>query len=328
MKKYLASLLAGAALCAACLPNVQAAEEVEFATVPKAVGMNWFNRMEEGVVKFDKDHADILAFQQGPSQFDAALQVQVIEDLIARKVTALCVVPFQADSLEPVLKKAKDQGIIVVSHEASNLKNIDYDVEAFNNADYGRFLMDEMAKGMNYEGQYAVFVGSLTTTSHMEWVNSAIEYQKQKYPKMELVGGINESGDNIQTAYAKTKELLRAYPQLKGIQGSSAFDVVGAGQAIEEAQLEDKIFVVGTSLVSYAGDLMETGAVDVITTWDPALAAYAMNTVAERILKKEPITDGLDLKIPGYEKIKLVDKVIYGSAWLRITKDNMDQYDF
>lgn len=92
---------------------------------------------------------------------------------------------------------------------------------------------------------------------------------------MELVGGINESSDDITNSYNKTRELLRTYPNLTGIQGSSALDVVGAGQAIEEAGLEDKVTVVGTSIVSYAGDLLESGAVDVISAWDPALAAYA-----------------------------------------------------
>ncbi|WP_283179596.1 hypothetical protein [Gemmobacter sp. 24YEA27] len=35
-----------------------------------------------------------------------------------------------------------------------------------------------------------------------------------------MVGGKVESNEQQQTAYAKTKELLRTYPNLKGIQGS------------------------------------------------------------------------------------------------------------
>ncbi len=63
--------------------------------------------------------------QQGPSKADAALQVQVIEDAIAQKPQALLVVPCEVEPVEPVLKKAKDQGIIVVTHEASNIQNAD-----------------------------------------------------------------------------------------------------------------------------------------------------------------------------------------------------------
>ena len=74
-----------------------------------------------------------------------------------------------------------------MTHEAADAKNAVYDLEAFDNAAYGRHLMEEMAKRMNYEGQYAVFVGSLTQTTHNAWVDAAIALQKEKYPKMELV---------------------------------------------------------------------------------------------------------------------------------------------
>jgi simple sugar transport system substrate-binding protein len=39
------------------------------------------------------------------------------------------------------LKKAREQGIVVISHEASNQENIDYDIEAFDNAAYGVHFM-------------------------------------------------------------------------------------------------------------------------------------------------------------------------------------------
>jgi simple sugar transport system substrate-binding protein len=113
------------------------------------------------------------------------------------------------------------------------------------------------------------------------------------------------------------------------MQGSSANDVVGAGQAVEEAGLQDKIAVVGTSLVSMSGKLVETGAVDLISFWDPALAGYAMDKLALMILNGETPVDGIDLGLPGYEKITLVNgKVFYGQAWIDVTKENLGDYDF
>jgi simple sugar transport system substrate-binding protein len=109
--------------------------------------------------------------------------------------------------------------------------------------------------------------------------------------------------------------------------------VVGAGRAIEEAKLADKTAVVGTSIPSYAGELLKTGAVDLAMAWDPAPAGYACNVVALKVLNGEPITDGMDLGVPGYEKIKLVKgvngvPVIYGAAWLKMDATNAGDYDF
>ena len=69
------------------------AKKYNIATVVKLSGVNWFNRMEVGVKRFAKDTGH-NAFQLGPAKADAALQVQIIEDLIAQKVDAICVVPF------------------------------------------------------------------------------------------------------------------------------------------------------------------------------------------------------------------------------------------
>lgn len=298
-----------------------------FVTVPKAVGYNWFNRLEEGVLKYAKD-TGINAYQQGPSKFDSALQVAVIEDLIAQKVTAINVVPFQPETLEPVLEKASSQGIIVVAHEAPNLKSAKYDIEPFDNKAYGEHLMEKLAVLMNYEGEYALFVGSLNSTTHRAWVEAALDYQKKNYPNMKWIGDYAESGDDVKIAYEKTKELLKKYPNLKGFQGSSALDVVGIGQALQETKLSDKTFVVGTSIVSYAGDLMKTGAIDLISGWDPADSGYAMNVIANYIFENKEITNGMDLGIKGYESIVIDGNTIYGKAWIDVTIDNMQDYNF
>ena len=352
MKKYLAMLLVlvMALSFVACTPAAQtpaaeepvaeapvaeepvaeapAADEVyTIATVVKLTGVAWFDRMEVGVNQFAAD-TGMDAFQTGHSTADPAEQVRVIEDLIAQGVDAICVVPNSTESLETVLKKAMDAGIVVIAHEASNIQNANFDIEAFDNTAYGEHFMENLAPMMGEQGQYTTFVGALTATSHNEWVDGSVSVQEANYPNMELVSNKNETTENSDNAYAKTKELLLAYPDLVGFQGSAMTDVVGVGQAIEEAGKQDSTVVIGTSLVSVAGKYLETGAIDMISFWDPALAGYAMNELALMILKGETPTDGISLNAEGYQNLKLVDKVFYGSAWIDVTKDNMGNYDF
>lgn len=308
-------------------PAAGAAAGGTYATVVKISGINWFNRMEEGVKKFGADNK-VTAIQKGPEKADAALQIPIIEDLISQKVTSLCVIPMSPEALDPVLKKAMDSGVTVITHEASNQQNMNWDVEAFDNTAYGRHLMDHLAKLMGEEGKYAVFVGSLTSKTHNEWVDGGIAEQKEKFPKMSLAGDKNESYDDSQKAYDKAKEVLKAYPDIKGFQGSASTDVAGIGQAIEEAGLQDKVSVVGTSLPSIAGDLLKTGAVDLISFWDPSDAGYVCNKIGMMVSSGQEIKDGMDLGVPGYNKVMLKGRVIYGQAWVDVTKENMDKYPF
>jgi simple sugar transport system substrate-binding protein len=309
------------------------AEDQVYATVVKSIAFNWFKRLEEGVLLFGEEES-VEAFMEGPSEADSAAQVQIIENLIAQGVDGICNVPYGVPENEPAQKKAMDAGIYVVTHEAATASEgtVHYDVEAFDNCAYGEEIMRELATRMGEEGQYVQFVGSLTNATHNEWTDCALAYQEENYPNMEFVGKF-ESKEDQEVVYNTFKDLLKTYPDLQGMQGSAAGDVVAAGRAIEEAGLNEEIAVVGTSIPSYAGELLKTGAVDLAMAWDPAMAGYACNVVLYKLVNGEPIEEGMDLGVPGFESIIIETgpngaPVIYGSAWIKFTPENMDEYPF
>ena len=329
---FLILILAGLFYSGCSKQDEQAAQDKKYtiATVVKVDGIAWFKRMREGVKKFSDDTGQ-ECFLQGPPKTDAALQVQIIEDLIAQGVDAICVVPFSVEALEPVLRKARQMGITVVCHEASNQINADLIIEAFDNHAFGAHLMDHLARFMNEKGDYAVFVGSLTSKSHNEWIDGGIACQQDKYPRMNLVTERIEEYDNQNLAYEKVKELIKAYPDLKGIQGSASTTAAGAGLAVEEKGLQDKIVVVGCGLVSMCRQYLQSNSVKLISFWDPADAGYVMNKIALMLLEGKKLSDGMDLGITGYKQIKQdanKSNLFYGAAWVDVTKENMMDYDF
>ena len=156
------------------------------AIVPKDATNPWFVRMETGVNKYAEE-TGLNVFQKGPAETDATMQAQVIQDLIAQGVDAIGVVPVDPGAIEPVLKEAMDAGIVVVTHEGASQENTMYDIEAFNNAKYGAFIMDNLAAAMGEKGTYTTMVGHVTNASHNEWADGAIARQKEAYPNMTLL---------------------------------------------------------------------------------------------------------------------------------------------
>lgn len=297
-------------------------KDYKIAVVPKLTSIAWFERMEVGVKEYAKEKG-VDAFYTGPSQGDGALQAQVIEDLIAQDVDAICVVPFSTESLEPVLKKARDAGIVVIAHEASGMENIDYDIEAFDNEEYGRHFMEKLGELTGGKGEYILEVGALTSQSHNQWVDASRALQEEKFPNMKMYGDKIETADDQSTSYNKVKEVLTANPNIAAIQGSAMADVTGAALAVEELGLAGKVKIAGTSLVSVSGKYVENGTIDMISFWDPALAGKAMIELAIRVLDGEEIKTGLDLGVEGYNKLTLTDKVLTGQAWIDVTKENV-----
>ncbi|ODM44918.1 autoinducer 2 ABC transporter substrate-binding protein [Cereibacter johrii] len=308
-------------------------KEYSIATVVKVDGIAWFDRMRDGITQFQNDTGHDV-WMVGPSQADAAAQVQLIENLIAQGVDAICVVPFSVEAVEPVLKKARDRGIVVITHEASNIQNTDFDLEAFDNLAYGANLMKELAKSMGEKGKYVATVGSLTSKSQMEWIDGAVAYQKEHYPEMSLVGDRLETADDAAIDYTKLKEAMTTYPDITGILGAPMPTSAGAGRLIAESGLKDKVFFAGTGLPSVAGEYLQNGDIQYIQFWDPAVAGYAMNMLAVAALegKKDEIKPGLNLGLAGYEELTAPDAanphLLYGAGWVGVTKDNMADYDF
>ena len=328
MKKVLmaaccAVLAMGAVFAGGSKDKAAGKKGYRIAVVPKLTSISWFERMEVGVNEYAKA-TGVDAFYTGPAEGDGALQARFIEDLISQGVDAICVVPFSTQALEPVLKKAREAGIVVISHEASGMTNIDYDIEAFDNDAYGRHFMEKLGELTGGTGDYIFEVGSLTSESHNQWVDAAKVLQTQKFPGMKQYGDKIETADNMNTSYNKVKEVLTANPNLKGIQGSAMPDVAGAALAVEELGLAGKVKIVGTSLVSVSGKYIKDGTISMASFWDPALAGKAMIELALKVLNKEKIENGLNLNVPGYTNLSLTGKVLSGQAWIDITKDNVD----
>ena len=309
------------------------AEGWEIVVVPKDASNPWFVRMEVGVNEYAEAHPENTIYQRGTPEIDATLQAQLVQDLIAQGVDAICVVPVDPESLEPVLEQARAAGIVVIAHEGASLVNVDYDIEAFNNAAYGAFIMENLAQAMGGEGVYTTMVAHVTNASHNEWADGGVAYATENYPNMTLLEEEPrvESEDNGDVAYNVAKELFNKYPELKGIMGTSSFDAPGVARAIEELGLTGKVFTSGTGMPADNAELLKSGAVQSLTLWDPALAGQAMIALAEKLLAGEEITTPLDLGVEGYTALEFregSETVLEGEGWMVITAENVDSLGF
>ena len=321
MKKLVSILLV--TLMVLGMASVAMADGLVVANLPKSVGGAWFNRMAVGIEAYGEETGN-EAFQTGADKGDAALQVKEVENLIAQMVDVITIVPVSPEALEPVLTKAREAGIVVVSHEAAGIQNVDWDVEAFDGAAYGAHLMDRMAAAMGEEGDYIISVGSLTAASHMSWANGALARQIEAYPNMNCINAdaFIESNYNQKASQEKAAELMKTYPNLKGMFATSATDLPGYALAVEEAGKQDEIVVAGNGVPNANKDYLASGALDVLGTWDPADTGIVMCKVAEMVKAGTEITDGMDLGVAGYNAIKIDGNMLIGQAWKDITMDS------
>ena len=319
LKQLLSASVLGLMVCA----TSAMAKEVEVVNISKIAGMPWFNRMGEGVTNAGKD-LGINAYQVGPSSTDAPQQVKIIEDLIAKKVSAITIVPNDANVLEPVFKKARDQGIVGLTNESPGQPSANWDVEIIDNAKFAADNVEEMAKAMGGKGGYVIYVGGLTVPQHNLWADLFVKYQKEHYPEMHEVTTRMPVAENIDDARRITLDLMKAHPDLKGVISFGSQGPIGAGRAVKEKRARGKVFVFGMMIPSQAASLIKSGDITMGVTYDPATAGYALTAVADKVIKGEEIKPGLDIPKLGKADVDTDKRIIKFHNVLRVTKDNID----
>ena len=307
--------------------TVSAAKKLEIPVVVKIIGIPWFNEFEVGVKKAAAKFG-VNAYVVGPTQADPAQQVKMIEDLIAKGVNGIVVVPNDANALTPVFKKAQNKGIAIVTNESPNQPGADWDIENIDNNAFGVANFKKLAELMGGKGEFAVFVGGLTVPLHNLWVDIGLDYLKKNYPDMKLVTDRIPCGEDADLAHTKTLELLQAYPNLKGIVGMGSLGPIGAAQAIREKGLIGKFSLLGTVLPKQSSQYIKDGSLQYGYMWDPADSGYAAVYMAMLTAQKKKI--GNEIQVPGFVKgtIDHKNKVVRFNAIIDINKKNVDSYTF
>jgi simple sugar transport system substrate-binding protein len=287
----------------------------------------WFDDMALGIEKLKKD-TGANVYVQVPASGDPSLQIAIMENLIAQNVDAICIVPNDPKALIPTIKKARAAGIKIVTHEAPDIAGeVDLDVEAFKGEDFGKLMGDALGKACGGKGEYAGFVGGLTMTTHMQWYQAAVAELAAKYPNMKNISKEPyEDGNNIDQAYNKAVEILKAYPNVKGMFDCSAHGG-GISQAIKDKGRTD-VKVVSLAIPSMSASYIKDGSMVHGQAWRPADAGYATAYAAYLMVSKSAVKTGTNLKAPGYEKVKIENNIAYGFAPLVFTPETVDKYKF
>ena len=305
-------------------------KDMTMVNVVKVKGLPWFNRMALGDQNFAK-RTGVRVTQEGANDTSPEKQVQVIEKLIPRHPTAITVVPNSPESLQEVLGRARAAGIKVVSHEATGIQNVDVDLEAFDNAAFGRQIVESLAQCMGGQGSYVQFVGGLAAKTHMQWVDAAHDMQVAQFPAMTRVEEPIETNNDEQTAYENAKQVLAKYPDLTGFQGAASTDLPGIARAVREAGLQNQTCVMGTAVPSVASNYLADGSIDEIFFWDPAMSGEAQLQIALMLAQGTTIEPGTNLNVPGYDSLTKLDgyhNVFVGNAALEADAKTVSQYHF
>ena len=281
-------------------------KKFKIAVMPKLVSIPYFEQTGEGAKKAGEE-LGIEVIYVGPNKADAAEQVKMLEDLINQGVDAIAVAPNDPAAVVPVLQQAKAAGILVLDWDTpTDINVVDASIHQIDDKVLGEHLFNKLVEKMGTDtGEYAIVTGGLSAANLNTWIDYGLSYAKEKYPNLKLVTDKIPSDEKQQEAYTKTLDLLKAYPNIKGIIGYSTVAPLGVAQAIREKELQDKIVVVGTAVKEDSQEYLKDGALDGGYLWDTRKLGYLTVAVAKAMLEGQKLSNGMEVQ--GFGKIEVKD---------------------
>ncbi len=173
---------------------------------------------------------------------DAKTQSDQVEAMLAKGIDTLVILPSDSDSLLPVLRKAKDQGVYIVTVDRG-LSDRSADVYvAGDNKAFGRKSLEFIADKLGGKGKIVILEG-IPCTVNTERVDGAKEVLA-KYPEIEVLGS-QPANWNRQEAYKVMQAYLVKFDHIDAVWAADDDMALGVEQAIRESGRGDEMFIMG-----------------------------------------------------------------------------------
>lgn len=297
------------------------------AFMPKSKGNAYFLSCKTGADKAAAEMNVDLIFD-GPTDPDPAKQNEIIEQWINLGVDAIAVACENRDGISTALRKAKAKGIKVITYDAdAQPDSRDFFVNQATVEGIGNTLMDECARLIGSEGEYAIITASLTAGNMIAWQQAIEKRNAEKYPGLKRVA-LRPCDDLKDKAQSEATALLSAHPKLKLLMNICSPAVPGAAEAVKQAGKTGQVKVIGLGLPSENRAYVKSGVTDSVILWKTEdlgyLAVRAAHALAQGTLKPGAAT--FTAGALGAFEIQ-GDNILLGKPFI-FTKDNIDQFSF
>lgn len=250
------------------------------AIVPKALTGEYWVRCKKGAEAAAKQFGVRLTFIGPSAETEVDKQIDIIENLLTRKVDAIGVSPCDGKALVPVIEKAVAKGVplVTVDSDAKTPKRLAY--IGTDNEKAGELAAKELAKLMGEKGKVLIIQGVPGAENLMQRVKG-FKRVISKYPGIKIVS--EQACQSDQTLSLNiTENALTAHPDLGGIFGVNAPGAPGAAQAVKAAGKTGKVKIVGFDALPDTIRYCAEGVIQAIVEQRP----YRMGYLAVRYLKE------------------------------------------
>ncbi|WP_350013233.1 sugar ABC transporter substrate-binding protein [Pseudomonas asiatica] len=275
-----------------------AEDKPKVALVMKSLANEFFRTMEDGAKDYQKAHADEFELIANgiKNETDTGEQIRIVEQMVNAGAKALVIAPADSKALVSAVKKAMDQGVVVINIDNRldpallKSKGISVPFVGPDNRKGARLVGDYLANEKLKAGdQVGIIEGVPTTTNAQQRTAGFKEAMEAAQIKIVSV----QSGNwEIDKGNAVAASMLNEYPDLKALLAGNDSMALGAVSAVRAAGKAGQVQVVGYDNINAIKPMLADGRV--LATLDQAAsqqAVYGIQAALKMVKGEKPDVD-------------------------------------
>ncbi|MDE2017060.1 MAG: substrate-binding domain-containing protein [Hyphomicrobiales bacterium] len=280
MMKFAGAAGAVAGLGALTSP-ARAAGKVTIALIPGLTADGFYVTMHKGAIAAAQALGVDLIYQ-GAAEWNVALEVPVLEAVVAKKPAAILIAPNDKQQLIAPLKKAFDAGIQIVCVDTfigtgvfqTGSGDADFPVSyvASDNVLGGKMAAAALGKAIGGKGK--VYVANvkpgISTTDQRE---QGFKEGMKAFPGAQVLE-TQFNDDDANKAAAQFQAVLGRAPDLAGVFGANLFSASGAANGAKQAGVAGKVKIAGFDAPESIVAQLKDGTFEMTIAQHPAEIGY------------------------------------------------------
>lgn len=272
------------------------------ALVVKTVNHPYFIDMQQGAEAAARRLGINLIVQGAEREVDVEKQMQIVEDLIQKKVDALCLAPSGSRELVPAVVKANRAGIPVITLDTridpAALREAGGKVVTFigsDNFEGGKVAGTYIARMLKGNGKVAILEGipgHETGDARRRGFHAVVDLA----PGIKVVASQTANWERDQ-GFNVFQNMLQAHPDIQALFACNDLMGLGAIEAIAAAGKTGQILVVGFDAIKDARDAIRQGSMAASVAQHPEEMGRLGVESAYHTIRGESVPDYIPVKI-------------------------------
>lgn len=276
----------------ATTPATVKKDRLDIGVVPKGISHQFWLTVKAGADAAGKEFNANITWQGPDKETEIDKQVNILEDMVSRKMDAIVMAACDENGLTNVIKKAVGAKIPVITIDSGVKSDLPVTFIATDNIAGAKAAAKELVRLIGGAGEVGLmpFVPGAATSELRE---QGFKEGLKEFPDVKLVATLYCQSD-VAKGMNATQDMMTANPNLKGIFAANEPGAIGAAQAIKAAGKAGQI-----KLVAFDGSdeeiaTLKEGTIQALVVQNPFQMGYQGVKAAVDCIQGKPVEKRID----------------------------------